>query len=115
MGKAKLVAATDFLRRYDNLNTRKNYKVGIKLFFELVYPELRGEDLDGLAERYLSGERGHREDMLNFRESLKDKSPNTKALRFNAVRVFLDDNGIKDSIFRSVVVESKAMLFYYLE
>lgn len=91
MGRVNI---TDFLRQYENKETKKSYKTGLKQFFNLIYSELKGEDLDIFAERYLSENRDHQEDMINFRDSLKDRSPNTRALRFNAIRAFLDDNGI---------------------
>ena len=68
--------------------------MGLKYFFKLIYPGLKGEDLDGLAEKYLREDRNHREDIISFRNFLGDKSPKTRYARLIAVRVFLDDNGI---------------------
>jgi integrase len=89
----KQMNVSQFLRQYDSDSTRKNYRVSLKQFLTLMYP--KGGDLDELSERYLNEDRDYREDLLNFRESLKNKAPMTKAARFNTIRTFLDDNGIE--------------------
>jgi len=88
----KRVNVSQFLRQYESKHTKKSYRAGLKQFFKLMYPD--GGDLDALSERYLDQHRDYREDMLNFKDSLKDKAPTTKATRFNSIRTFLDDNGI---------------------
>lgn len=94
MGEKDLINITKFLRQYENQSTRNSYKTGLKLFFKSVYPALKGEDLDSLSERYLTEDRDHREDMMNFKDSLRDKAPKTVGSRLNAVKVFLDENCI---------------------
>ena len=89
----KQMNVTQFLRQYDSNSTKKNYRVSLKQFFQVMYP--KGGDLDELSTRYINEDRDHRQDLLNFKESLKNKAPMTKAARFNVVRTFLDDNGIE--------------------
>jgi len=70
MGDKRLINVSKFLRQYESKNIRKNYKAGLKTFFEVTYSE-SNEDLDALSERYLTEDRDHREDVLNFKDSLK--------------------------------------------
>jgi integrase len=70
-----------------------NYQIGLRLFFELIYPESK-EDLDILSEKYIAEDRDHRNDVLDFKDSLRDKAPKTISSRLNVVRCFLDENGI---------------------
>ncbi len=92
--KLKRINLTNFLRQYESENTKKSYRTGLKQYFQLIYPSLKDRDLDSLADKYLEEERDYRVDILNFKESLKGSAPKTIKLRLNAVRVFLDDNGI---------------------
>jgi len=94
MGEVQLkqVNVSKFLEQYDSKTTRANYRVGLKQFFRLMYPYSR-DDLDSLSERYLREDRDFREDMLKLKASLEGKAPMTKIARFNAIRVFLDENG----------------------
>jgi len=69
MGDKRLINVSKFLRQYESKNIRKNYKAGLT-FFEVTYSE-SNEDLDALSERYLTEDRDHREDVLNFKDSLK--------------------------------------------
>ena len=93
MGDKRLVNVSKFLRQYDSENTRRNYKAGLKTFFEVTYPE-SNEDLDILSERYLTEDRDHREDILNFKDSLKGRAPKTIGSKINVIRIFLDENSI---------------------
>ena len=88
------INVSQFLRQYDSESTKKSYKTGLKFFFREIYPELKGEDLDVLSERYLAEDRNHREDVMDFKDSLKDKAPKTISNRLNSIRVFLDENGV---------------------
>ncbi|GAG12415.1 unnamed protein product, partial [marine sediment metagenome] len=85
------INVSQFLRQYDSEGTKKSYKTGLKFFFREIYPELKGEDLDILSERYLAEDRNHREDVMDFKDSLKDKAPKTISTRLNSIRVFLDE------------------------
>ena len=89
----KQMNVSQFLRQYDSENTRRSYLMGLKQFFEMTYLN-SGGDLDILSERYLEEDRDYRDDILNFKEYLEDRAPTTKKTRFNAIRTFLDDNGI---------------------
>jgi integrase len=88
------INVTAFLRQYESSNTRKSYSAGIQQFLQIIYPSEQREDLDSLSERYLREDRNHRDDILTFKESLAGKAPKTMISRLNAVRVFLDENGI---------------------
>jgi integrase len=88
----KQMNVTQFLRQYESEETKRSYRIGLKQFFTLIYPD--GGDLDELSKSYINEDRDYREDLLSFRESLKNKAPKTKSVRFNVVRTFLDDNGI---------------------
>jgi len=120
MGDRKSVNVSQFLRQYESQSTRKNYLSGLRQFFESAYPELKHElkqkkneleeeagktisyipseivlkFLDIYSFRYLEEDRDHRNDVLNFKESLKSKAPMTIGSRLNSIRVFLDENGI---------------------
>ena len=94
MGEQKSINMSQFLRQYESQSTRKNYRTGLKKFFKVIYPE-SDEDLDILSEKYLSEERDHRDDILRFKESLEGYAPMTINTRLNAVRCFLDENGIE--------------------
>ena len=111
---------SQFLRQYESQSTKRSYQTGLRLFFESVYPELKNElekkrkeleealgktikfvppeiileYLDIYSSRYLTEDRDHREDIFNFKDSLKDKAPGSRTLRISSVRAFLDDNGI---------------------
>jgi len=87
------ITVSQFLRQYESQSTRLSYRTGLRLFFESVYPE-SSEDLDNLSLRYLSEKRDHREDVITFKESLKNKAPMTIGSRLNVVKVYLDENGI---------------------
>jgi len=91
---SEFVNVTEFLRQYESWQTRRSYKTGLKRFFNTIYPELKDENLDVLAKRYLGEDREYRKDILNFKDTLKDNAPKTKSSRLNAIRVFLDENGI---------------------
>ncbi len=95
MVNERLINVTQFLHQYETENTKINYKVGIKQFFNHIYPTLKNENLDTKAEKYMSEKRDYQEDILNFKDSLHDKAPSTKGSRLNAVKVFLANNGIK--------------------
>ncbi|RLI34573.1 hypothetical protein DRO66_08585, partial [Candidatus Bathyarchaeota archaeon] len=79
MGEVQLkqVNVSQFLEQYDSKTTRANYRVGLKQFFRLMYPDSR-DDLDNLSERYLREDRDFREDMLKLKASLEGKAPMTK-------------------------------------
>ena len=94
MGDKGSINVSQFLRQYESESTKKNYKTGLKTFFGVIYPKLKGEDLDLLSERYFKEGRDYRSDMLIFKESLKSKAPTTIGNRLNSIRVFLDENGI---------------------
>ena len=114
MGDKRSINVSQFLRQYESKNTRKNYLTGLKIFFETIYPELKIESekkreelgvkvlptditvnlQDSYSSKYLSEDRDYREDILNFKESLKAKAPKTIGSRLNTIRVFLDENGI---------------------
>ena len=94
MGDKGLINVSQFLQQYESESTKKNYKTGLKTFFGVIYPKLKGEDLDLLSERYFTEGRDYRSDVLIFKESLKSKAPTTIGNRLNSIRVFLDENGI---------------------
>ena len=95
MGDRRSVNVSHFLRQYESKSTKQNYKTGLKTFFGVIYPESKGEDLDILSERYLAEDRDHRNDVMDFKDSLKDKAPRTISSRLNSIRCFLDENGIE--------------------
>jgi integrase len=70
-----------------------SYETGLQRFFKIIYPESK-ENLDILSERYLAENRDHREDILDFKDSLKGYAPKTIGSRLNAVRTFLEENEI---------------------
>ena len=112
------INVTQFLRQYESENTRNSYRTGLRLFFESVYPEMKLDEekkkkdlglkknqslpadiqlsfLDIYSMRYLEEDRDHRDDIMNFKDSLKDKAPKTKKNRLNSVRVYLEENEIE--------------------
>ena len=114
------INVSQFLRQYESQSTRKNYLSGFRQFFELIYPELTQEFeqkqkeleeeagktiryipseivlefIDTYSSRYLAEDRDHREDVMDFKDSLKNYAPKTVGARLNSIRVFLDENGI---------------------
>lgn len=120
MSEQSKINVSQFLRQYEIESTRRSYETGLKIYFTTIYPELQQElenkkialekelgrklkhipteiaieCLDKYSEKYLTEERTHRDDMMNFKETLKNKAPKTRRSRLNAVKIYLEDNSI---------------------
>lgn len=87
-----------FLEQYPRPNTRKGYGSGVFSFLDFkfgvhrankkVTPEER-EQYEHLADRYLSSNPNHVQDMIDFLASFGDRPPKTAQMYITAVREFL--------------------------
>ncbi len=97
---------SEFLSLYENVNTRRNYRIGVKKFLLFVYPGSK-DDLDGLSLRYFDEGRNVERDLISFRdEVLSDLAPTTRNSHVNALKLFFDDNNVTFS--RRVLNQLKA-------
>ncbi|RLI80797.1 hypothetical protein DRP04_07550 [Archaeoglobales archaeon] len=86
------MSVSEFLELYGKENTKAVYRAGLKRFFKGIYGE--DEDVDKLAERYLSDGRNHFQDLLKFAASLSDRPPITARSYFSGVKEWLAMNDI---------------------
>jgi integrase len=102
----KVKTVSEFLSLYENVNTRRNYKIGVKKFLLFVYHGSK-DDLDALSLRYFEEGRDVERDLISFRnEVLSDLAPTTRNSHVNALKLFFDDNDVTFS--RRVLNQLKA-------
>ena len=102
----KVKTVSEFLSLYENVNTRRNYRIGVKKFLLFVYPGFK-DDLDGLSIRYFEESRDVERDLISFRdEVLSELAPTTRNSHVNALKLFFDDNDVTFS--RRVLNQLKA-------
>jgi integrase len=102
----KVKTVSEFLSLYENVNTRRNYRIGVKKFLLFVYPS-SSDDLDALSLRYFDEDRDVEKDLISYRdEVLSDLAPTTRNSHVNALKLFFDDNDVTFS--RRVLNQLKA-------
>jgi integrase len=102
----KIKTVSEFLSLYENRNTRRNYRIGIKKFLYFIYPRSR-EKLDALSIRYFDEDRDIERDLISFRDKvLSDLAPTTRNSHVNALKLFFDDSDVMFS--RRVLNQLKA-------
>lgn len=102
----KVKTVSEFLSLYENVNTRRNYRIGVKKFLLYVYPSSK-DDLDALSLRYFEEGRDIERDLISFRdEVLSELAPTTRNSHVNALKLFFDDNNVTFS--RRVINQLKA-------
>ncbi len=91
---------SEFLEQYPKVSTRKAYRTGLRLFFDVAYKSERVNDdqhYEILADRYFqeleSGSRKVSSDMVALADVLADKPPLTARTRIAAVKEFMACSG----------------------
>lgn len=102
----KVKTVSEFLSLYENVNTKRNYLIGIKKFLLFIYPGSK-DDLDALSIRYFDEGRDVERDLISFRdEVLSELAPTTRNSHVNALKLFFDDNDV--TFTRRVLNQLKA-------
>lgn len=73
--------------------TRRTYASVMKAFFKVIYGNV--EDINALAENYLSADRKHRADVLKFLAARAHLAPKTIRMNISIVRNFIEDHDIE--------------------
>lgn len=91
---------SEFLEQYPKVTTRKAYRTGIRLFFDVVFKSERINDdqhYEHLADLYFpdleSGKRKYPSDIMALADVLADKPPLTARTRIAAVKEFMACSG----------------------
>jgi len=97
----------EFLKDYDNASTRSGYQSALYAFIKYVYtikPPVGRKNVrhttpedkvkyEALIDKYLKEKRNHKDDVMGFRTSMKDRPPLSQRQTINLVREFLACNG----------------------
>ena len=103
----RVKTVSEFLSLYENVNTKRNYRIGVKKFLLFFYPSSK-DNLDTLSLRYFDEERDVERDLIIFRDEILSKlAPTTRNSHVNALKLFFEDNNVTFS--RRVLNQLKAM------
>lgn len=90
----------EFLEQYPKVSTRKTYRSGLRLFFDIAYKSERVNDdlhYEQLADRYFqdleSGQRKMPSDMIALADALTESPPLTARTRIASVKEFMACSG----------------------
>jgi len=96
----KIESVPDYLKQFSK-STKPIYKSMLKGYFEMVYPQLKeAEDIEAemrkLTLEYVEDlERDYGEDILAYRDLIKDKAPKTRSSHFSCIFGYLEQNNLE--------------------